>query len=311
MNTLLNAVDEYLRLRRSLGFKLTREGRLLPNFVSFLEHHGATYITIDLAVRWATLPERTSPAHLASRLRMVRLFARHWSATDPRTEVPPTGMLPGRYHRKPPYIYSPNEIRSLIATAWKLRSHRGLRPWTYATIIGLAAVTGMRAGELVRLDRDDVDLDRGVLRVRQSKFGKSRLLPVHRSTQLALRSYARQRDRIFARLSTPSFFASDQGRRLNWSILRWNFVQLSIRCGIRSSTDRRGPRVHDLRHTFAVRTVLAWYQVGADVEQRLPTLTTYLGHGHVTDTFWYLSAVPELLALAAARLDEPTGGTRP
>jgi integrase len=308
MKPLLDAVDEYLRLRRSLGFKLMDEGHLLPDFVSFLERHGTDYVTNELAVRWATRSTHASSAHWASRLRMVRQFAKHRSATDPRTEVPPLGLLPGRYLRKHPYIYSSDEIRRLVASAWELRTHKGLRPWTYATVLGLAVVTGMRAGELVRLDRDDVDLDRGVLRVRQSKFGKSRLLPVHRSTTAALRQYVRQRDQIFPKSSSPSFFISDQGRRLTWWILRWTFVQLTIQCGLRGAKDHLGPRLHDLRHTFAVRTVLGWYQSGVDVEQRMPTLATYLGHGHVSDTFWYLSGVPELLALAAARLDEPSGG---
>ena len=311
MNILFEAVDEYLRLRRGLGFKLLGEGSLLPDFVSFLEHQGATHITTKLALRWATQPVGASQVHWASRLRMVRLFAKHWSATDPRTEVPRQGLLPYQYHRKIPYIYTPDEIQGLIKAAWKLGTFRGLRPWTYATVLGLTAVTGMRAGEVIHLDRDDVDLDSGVLRLRLTKFGKSRLIPVHPSTQSALRRYVLQRDQIFPKPSTSSFFLSDQGRRLKWSILRWTFVQLSIQCGLRTSSAGYGPRLHDLRHTFAVRTVIDWYQSGADVEQRLPTLATYLGHVHVTDTFWYLSAVPELLALAAARLDETSEHQRP
>jgi len=161
----------------------------------------------------------------------------------------------------------------------------------------------MRAGEVINLDRDDVDFDRGVLRIRLTKFGKSRLIPVHASTQSALQRYAGQRDQIHHRPTAPSFFLSDQGRRLTCWILRWTFVQLTIQCGLRSPTAHRGPRLHDLRHTFAVGTLLGWYRSGANVEQHLPTLSTYLGHVHVSDTFWYLSAVPELLALAAARLD--------
>ena len=305
MSSLLNAADEYLRLRRSLGFKLDREGRLLPDFVSFLEREGSTHVTTELALRWATQPAGATQAHWATRLRMVRLFATHVSATDPRTEVPPPRLLPYHYHRKPPYIYTPDQIRRLIEAARTLHSAKGLRSWTYVTALGLIAVTGMRAGELIRLDRDDVDLGGGVLRIRQSKFGKTRLLPIHASTQSVLRGYVQRRDEVFPKPTTPSFLLSDQGRRLTWWILRWTFVQLSIRCGLRASTDGRGPRLHDLRHTFAVRTVINWYRRGDNVEQLLPTLATYLGHAHVTDTFWYLSAVPELLALAAARLDEP------
>jgi integrase/recombinase XerD len=306
MSTLLSAVKDYVRLRQSLGFKLHQEARLLSDFVSFLEAQGASYITTELAVRWAVQSETALPSHRARRLRAVRLFAKHWSATDPRTEVPPPGLLPDRYHRKPPHIFTRDEIRCLVEAAWRLRTHRGLRPWTYATVLGLVAVTGMRAGEVIHLDRDDVDLDRGILCLRLTKFGKSRLIPVHSSTQCALRDYARRREQIIPRPQTPSFFLSDQGRRLKWSILRWTFVQLAIQCGLRTPTARRGPRLHDLRHTFAVRTLLDWYRNGADVEKHLPQLSTYLGHVHVSDTFWYLSAVPELLALVTARLDGPS-----
>lgn len=304
MSILLAAVDEYVRLRRCLGFKLNDAEKLLPDFISFVEHQGASHITSDLALRWATQPAGASPAHWASRLRMVRLFAQHWSATDPRTEVPPSGLLPYHYYRKRPYIFTQAEIQRLIEAAWTLQSARGLRPWTYSTAIGLVAVTGMRAGELITLDRDDVDLEHGVLRIRLAKFGKSRLLPLHSSTRAVLQRYARQRDQTFPRSTTPSFLLSDQGRRLTWWILRWTFVKLSIQCGLRAPKARRGPRLHDLRHTFAVQTVLDWYRSGANVERCLPTLATYLGHVHVTDTYWYLSAVPELLALASARLEE-------
>jgi integrase/recombinase XerD len=304
MSTLLNAVNDYLCLRRCLGFKLTSEGGLLSDFVSFMEREGSDHITNDLALRWATQPAGASAARKAYRLRIVRLFAQHWSATDPRTQVPPPGLLTYQYHRKRPYIFSQAEIQRLVEVAWTLQSARGLRPWTYSTAIGLVAVTGMRAGELINLDREDMDFDRGVLHIRLAKFGKSRLLPLHSSTRAVLHRYACQRDQIFPKPTTRSFFLSDQGRRLTWWILRWTFVKLSIQCGLRAPKTRHGPRLHDLRHTFAVQTVLDWYRSGANVEQCLPTLATYLGHVHVTDTYWYLSAIPELLALASARLEE-------
>src|SRR3989442_8842420 len=302
MSTLSTAVQDYLSLRRRLGFSLREEGTLLPDFVGFLERQGASRITTDLALRWAQQPAGTLPARWATRLRMVRRFAMHWSATDPRTEVPPPGLLPHRYRRKPPHIYTDDEIRRLIRAATSLWTWKGLRPWTYADLIGLLAVTGMRAGEVISLDRDDVDLDRGVLTIRRTKFGKSRLIPVHPSTQRALRHYTDRRDRIYPRPQTPSFFLAEQGRRVTWCIVRWTFVKLSHQCGLRAPADRRGPRLHDFRHTFAVRTLLGWYRAGANVEQRLPQLSTYLGHVHVTDTYWYLSAVPQLPALSAAPL---------
>jgi len=303
MSTLSTAVEDYLSLRRRLGFKLREEGTLLPDFVSFLERQGASHITTELALRWAMLPAHTLQAHWAKRLSMVRLFATHWSATDPRTAVPPLGLLPYRYHRKPPHIYTNDEILRLIRAAKKLWTWKGLRSSTYSTVIGLLAVTGMRAGEVISLDRDAVELDRDVLTVRRTKFGKSRLIPLHPSTRRVLQRYARRRDRIFPVARTPAFFLSEQGRRLTWWILRWTFVQLSHQCGLRAPADRYGPRLHDFRHTFAVRTILSSYRAGDNVEQRIPQLSTSLGHVHVSDTYWYLSGVPELLALAAARLD--------
>lgn len=309
MSTLSTAVHDYLSLRRRLGFRLREEGTLLPDFVCFLERQGASHITTALALQWAQQLAGALPARCATRLRMVRRFAMHWSATDPRTEIPPPGLLPQRYRRKPPHLYTDDETRHLIRAATSLWTWKGLRPWTYAAVIGLLAVTGMRAGEVISLDRDDVDLDRGILTIRHTKFGKSRLIPVHPSTQRALRHYTHRRDRIYPRPQTPSFFLSEQGRRVTWWILRWTFVKLSHQCGLRAPGARRGPRLHDFRHTFAVRTLLGWYRAGAHVEQRLPQLSTYLGHGHVTDTYWYLSAVPELLALAAARLEN--GEPRP
>ncbi len=311
MSTLSTAVQDYLSLRRGLGFKLFQEGILLPDFVSFLERQGASHITTELALQWALQTAGAPSSQGATRLRMVRLFATHWSASDPRTEVPPLGLLPHRCYRKAPHIYTKDEVTRLIRAAKSLWAWKGLRPWTYSTLIGLLAVTGMRAGEVVRLDRDDVDFDRGILSIRRAKFGKSRLVPIHASTQRALTRYAKRRDRIYPRPRTPSFFLSEQGRRLTYCILRWTFVQVSRQCGLRAPTDRRGPRLHDLRHTFAVRTILAWYRSGANVEQRIPQLSTYLGHVHVTDTYWYLSGVPELLALAAARLDSAPQEPRP
>jgi len=311
MSTLSSAVQDYLSLRRGLGFKLFQEGILLPDFVSFLERQGASHITTELALQWALQTAGAPSSQGAVRLRMVRLFATHWSATDPRTEVPPLGLLPHRCYRKSPHIYTKDEVTRLMQAAKSLWTWKGLRPWTYTTLIGLLAVTGMRAGEVIRLDCDDVDFDRGILSIRRTKFGKSRLLPIHASTQRALKRYAKRRDRIYPRPRTPSFFLSEQGRRLTYCILRWTFVQVSRQCGLRAPTDRRGPRLHDLRHTFAVRTILAWYRSGANVEQRIPQLSTYLGHVHVTDTYWYLSGVPELLALAAARLDNPPPEPRP
>lgn len=307
MSDLQKVLEEYLAVRRTLGFELRLAGGALHNFVSFLEQEGASFITTELALRWATQPIDAQPATWAARLGMIRRFAKYLSAADPRTEIPPQGLLPHRYHRKPPYIYRDEEIKRLIDATKKLGSSTGLRECTYSTLFGLLAVTGMRMSEPIALDRDDVDLTNGVLTIRRTKFGKSRLIPVHPSTQRVLRNYACMRDGIYPKPKTPSFFVSERGTRLTeWSV-RWTFVQLSHRIGLRGPSDRHGPRLHDLRHGFAARTLLGWYRAGMNVEKHMPFLATYLGHVHVADTYWYLQAIPELLQLAAMRLEHTEG----
>ena len=307
MSALLKAVNDYLSLRRQLGYKLRDPGSYLRQFVSFLDRQRALHITTDLALRWAMQPASAQPAHWAARLRAVRLFAQHHSASDPVTEIPPLGLLPYRFHRKLPHIYSLTEIRRLLAATKGLYSTTGLRPWTYSTLLGLLAVTGLRISEALGLNQGDLDLRQGVLTIRSTKFNKTRLVPVHATTRDALRRYARRRDRIHPKPKTPSFFVSEWGTRLEHSCVSRTFYKLSRWVGLRRPTDHHGPRLHDFRHGFAVRTVLRWYREGVDVDPRMPVLSTYLGHGHVSDTYWYLSSVPELLRLAAARLERSQG----
>lgn len=303
MTTLGEAVDDYLRLRRALGFKLRDTEIALHDFVSFLDRQGASRITTELALQWATQPQHAEPSHRARRLGIVRLFAEYRSACDATTEVPAPGLLPGRYIRKDPYLYSDAEVCRLLAAARELPSITGLRGRSYSTLFGLLAVTGLRISEIVALDVADVDLRGALLTIRQTKFGKSRLVPVHSSTQRALWSYARYRDRIHSQPLTPSFFVSERGIRLTQWAVRGTFIKLSHQIGLRKPADRFGPRLHDFRHRFAVRTVLGWYRRGVDIDPRMPVLSAYLGHAHVTDTYWYLSAVPELLCAAARRLE--------
>ncbi len=307
MSALEKAVDDYLSLRRKLGYKLYEPGLLLKQFVAFLEGEGASYITTELSLRWATQPTGVQPAHWASRLRAVRLFARHHSPSDPRTEIPPLGLLPYRTRRRQPYIYSSQEIQQLIDATKSLPSTSGLRPSTYSTLLGLLSVTGMRISEALGLDRADVDLEERVLTIRSTKFGKKRLVPVHDTTRDALRDYLCRRDQIFPTVTTSSFFLSEWGTRLESSCVRRAFYNLSRQIGLRGVSDHRGPTLHDFRHAFAVETVLRWYRAGLDVDPLMPVLSTYLGHGHPSDTYWYISSVPELLRLAASRLDRPTG----
>ena len=299
-------VKEYLATRRALGADLAGAERMLRSFVAFLARSQDSFVTTPLALRWATEPRDAQPAHLAARLGAVRTFARYASAADPRHEVPPEGLLPAQPRRAIPYIYSDNEVADLIGAARGLSGSTGLRPRTYATLLALLAASGMRSSEPLRLDRNDVDLDQGVLTVRESKFGKSRLVPVHVSTAKALEAYATQRDHLCPQTFSAAFFLSKRGTRIVQNTLEQTFVQLSRQVGLRSPSDSRGPRLHDLRHRFAVRTLLRWYRDGVDVESHLPRLATYLGHAHMNDTYWYLTATPELLQLAAKRLDSVT-----
>lgn len=303
MSELRTALKDYLTIRRQLGFKLRDEGSLLPKFILFIEQHGASFITRDLALLWAMQPKNVLPAWWAKRLCMVRGFAQYLSVVDTRTEVPPQGLLPYRYCRRSPYIYRDEQIEQLIEAAKQLPSLIGLRPYTYSTLFGLIGVTGMRMRESIRLKCDDVDFENGVLTINDTKFGKSRLVPIHPSTQRALKQYECQRNQIYPNSIDPNFFLSDQGVRLTGWIVRHTFVKLSRQIGWREVSDSHGPRLHDFRHTFAVRTILNWYRSGIDVEQQIPKLATYLGHTHVSDTYWYLSAVPELMQLAAMRLE--------
>ncbi len=307
MSNLRNSVESYIALRRSLGFKLREPSRLLRHFVSFLEEQGITHMTTQLALRWAQQPEAVQPAYWAKRLGVVRQFAKHCSAIDPSTEVPPLGLLPHRYRRRAPYLYTDDEISRLIRAARQLHSVTGLCGWTYSTLLGLLAVSGIRSSEVLALDRDTVNLREGVLTILRTKFGKSRFVPLHSSTTQALQDYAQRRDHLLPRPSSPAFFLSERGRRLNTDTVHRTFNKLSKQIGPRASDKRPKPRLHDFRHCFAVRTLLRWYRSGQDVERLMPLLSTYLGHTHVADTYWYLSAAPELLEIAGARLERGMG----
>lgn len=308
MSTLRAALGEYLEHRRALGYKLRLAGSLLERFVDFADEQGATVITTKLAVQWATLPQQVQSAQWANRLGMVRGFARYRQAADPLTEVPSPQLLPGRYRRIIPHIYSDEELKRLIHAASNLSSVAGLRSCTYATLFGLFAVTGMRTNEPLQLDDENVDLKNGVLTIHGAKFGKSRYVPLHDSTKQALRHYATQRDRLCAHRQCPSFFVSETGARITEWSLRWTFVGLSHQIGLRKPEDSRGPRLTDFRHRFAVNTLIQWYRNGVDVQRHLPELSTYLGHVHITDTYWYLTAVPELMQLASRRLERTVQG---
>jgi site-specific recombinase XerD len=305
MRTLAKAMHDYVALRRALGFKMVEVAYRLDDFARFARRERASRVTVDLAVRWAKLPANVQPATWATRLRIVRQFAEYLRTIDPRTEIPPRGLLPGKYQRKPPYLYGDAEIQRLLQAAWTMRSPTGLRAWTYVTLLGLLTVTGMRISEALALDRRDVDVREGVLAVRRTKCRKERLVPVHETTRVALLRYGRMRDRVHPHRKTEAFLVSEDGLRLNQCSVREIFVRLSRAIGIRTRLGRfgHGPRLHDLRHRLAVTTLMRWYRSGVDVERRLPVLSTYLGHTKVSDTYWYLEAIPDLLRLALVRVE--------
>jgi len=305
MSTIHDALETYLALRRELGSQMRGPAAHLRRFVEFLDRERASVITIELALRWATAPADATSATWAQRLGDVRRFAAWLSATDSRTEVPPQGLVSERYQRRPPYIYTDEEVARVVREAARLPSPLGLRAYTYATLFGLLAATGLRIGEALTLDRDDVDLRAGILRVRYAKFGKSRFVPVHDSTRRALRRYEKRRDVLLPRPLSPTFLLSERGTRVTQSSARYNFAVVSRAVGLRPPTTGgrhgHGPRLHDMRHRLAVRTLVRWYREGRNVERELPKLSTYLGHAHVADTYWYIEAVPELLQLATER----------
>jgi len=297
------ALNDYLRIRRSLGFQLQEAEGRLKNFIAFLQAERASYITRELALRWAAQPAKAQPFTWAQRLGIIRRFAIWYSAIEPRTEIPPAGLLPHRYRRKPPYIYSDEEIQKLLRRTQQLSSPKGLRAHTYTTLFGLLVATGMRVNEALTLDRRDVDLKLGILHIRRTKFGKSRYVSIHASTVVALKKYAGRRDRLFP-ASPVAFLISEKGHRITKWMAQCTFAKISQRVGLRASVKGfgHGPRLLDMRHRFAVRTLIRWYRAGLDVERELPKLATYLGHVTVNHTYWYLEAVPELLQLATDRL---------
>ena len=308
MNPLRQAVHEYLRMRRNLGFQLREAGKALLDFVTFMEHNRATYITEALALAWALQPANVQPAHWARRLSFVRGFAHYRSASDPRTLIPPAGLLPFQPKRARPYLYSDEEVERLLRAARDMphRYERGaLLPWVYYCLFGLLSVSGLRLGEARNLKVQDVDLDNEVLTVRGAKFGKTRLVPLHASTCEVLADYLARRRRHWAgRLVSPYLFVSSWGNRLDGGSVHRAFYVLSRQIGLRGASDNHGPRLHDLRHRFATNTLVNWYRAGQDPERRLPLLSAYLGHVHVADTQWYLEASPELMGEAMRRLEQ-------
>lgn len=291
MKRLRKAVRDYLAMRRNLGFKLAKHERGLQAFLLFLTEKRSSRITVNLALEWATQDAHHKPAEWAARLSIVRGFARYWSATEPSTEVPLLGLLPYRPERARPYFYSHGEIQKLLRAAKNRSSIDPLRPWTYHCLFGLLAVTGLRLGEALNLQTGDVDWSERILTINGAKFGKSRLIPLHPSTCKVLADYLKRRNRRFDGRTDGPFLVNKNGNRLDKGEVHRAFYVLSRQIGLRAVDASHGSRLHDFRHRFAVQTLLRWYRDGEDPKRRLPLLSTYLGHAHVTDTYWYLTAL--------------------
>ena len=301
MSGLARRAEEYLRIRQMLGHELAEAALLLPRFVAYLDHVGAEVITVEAALAWAQQPQaRPGSKVQARRMTVVRGFARHMAGIDPRTQVPPPGLLPYRQRWRPPFIYSDADIGALMAQVPRIVCSP-LRAATYQTLIGLLAATGMRAGEALRLGRSQIDWAEGVLTVHATKFGKSRQVPLTPSTVQALAAYARARDQFLPQPKTPAFFVSTAGTPVAYPHFGAAFRRIVQASGVGTGFPVR-PRVHDMRHSFAVHALAGWYRAGEDVSALLPRLSTYLGHRDPVSTYWYLSAAAELLELAAARL---------
>ena len=307
MSVLRQHVTDYLAMRRSLGFKLTFPGQVLPDLADYLQAAGVSTVTAELAIAWAGLPQgRVQPIMLAHRLGAVRGFARWLVTIDPATEVPPAGIWPSTAPRPVPYLWSAADIAALLGSTRTLSSP--LRAATHETLFGLLAVSGMRIGEALALADSDIDLTDGVITIRQAKFNRERLVPLHATTTAALRRYVMGRDQLCRRRRSTSFFVSTAGTPLDHAGVLLVFNKLTTDLGLRTATIR--PRIHDLRHSFAVRTLLGWHRAGVDVAGRMAVLSVYLGHLNPAGTYWYLSAAPELMELVAARLDTRSGESR-
>lgn len=299
LESLDTSLDRYVRMRRAMGFKFRDQEKHLKKFVAFLQTRNASYITCKSALEWVMQCDGSSHyrAHLLS---FIRGFARYLLKTDSRTEVPPVRLLRVGNGRARPHIYTQQEVSRLMGAAATL-SPEGLRNCTYPCLFGLLAVTGMRVSEALHLKKNHADLKEGILTIHLTKSGKSRIIPLHSSTQRALAEYVIKRDSYFKEIHSPYFFVNSRGRQLKGNVVRLEFSRLSLDIGLRTSP-HRGPRLHDFRHSFAVSTLLGWYRAGEDIEARLPALATFLGHENVTHTYWYLSATPELMQQVASRL---------
>ncbi len=296
--------EQYLALRHALGFALHAESRLLYTFINWLKTRNfAGTVSAQQVIDWACQPpSRDHPGASARRLSAIRGFLIYLRAFEPTTEIPSQGLLDSP-RRPSPHIYSEAEIKVLFHVVQKLRPKNGLRPHTYTTLIGLLLSCGLRIGEAIKLRLADVHLkaEPPWLHIIRTKFGKSRMVPIHPSTAVALDTYAKIRARLGYDGFCETFFVSERFAPLNLTTVEKGYLSLTRRAGLRAPNSKTGPRLQDLRHTFVVERLRKWYQEGIDVRDHLPELSVYVGHTHLEHTYWYLTATPELLGSAAER----------
>lgn len=304
MNTLTSQLQSYIGVRRSFGYDLATTERVLRQFTAFAESNGTEYVTVELFLQWKSHFGAANNNTWSARLGMVRGFATWLEAVDARTQVPPAGLVVGRRRRMRPYIYTEEQLQAIIEEATHCRSPYGIRGAMWSTFYGLISVTGMRVNEAIGLDDADVDLYRGAIMVRCSKNGGARVVPITHCTVDRLGKYVAERERLLGQ-SPAQFFQQENGMRPTDCGARYNFSHVCQRLGLRAPQIRsrhgRGPRIHDIRHTVAVRTIIGWFRSGLDVDREMPKLSTFLGHTKPEHTYWYIEAVPELLQLASKR----------
>ncbi len=302
-SSMIKHAQEYLKFKRKLGYQLFSEGNELLLFARYADQIGYNGpVTTEIAVRWAKLPQNADPVYWARRYEIVRRFAKHQALFDSRTEIPPKRLLGSSKRRPPPHIYSNEEIAVLLQAASQLKPTNGLHPHTYVTLFCLLLSTGLRISEALNLSRPDVDFKARIITVKKTKFKKSRLVPISPSTSQELHNYSGFRDSYHPGAKTEGFFLTEKGAPLNYRQVLYIFMKLRRDLDW-TGTDKRPPRIHDFRHTFTVRRLLKWYEEGRDLDQKILALSTYLGHAQVTDTYWYLSAVPALLAVVSKRFE--------
>lgn len=312
MKTIHEGVADYVAMKRAMGFSFYYQELKLKSFCKFLKAKKRKRFTAELAKTWA-LEGRKRPDSLSSgKLSVVRAFAVYWQSIDPHTELWPENLWPIRYKRKNPYIYNRAEIHKILKGCEELEPEGSLHPLTFSTLFGLIATCGLRLSEAVELQKQDVDLKNGVITIRRTKFNKTRILPIHPTTVKVLANYVVTRNRFFENylskhVRSEHFFISNNETPIANGVAEWTFNKIALQCGIRKES-RKGPRIHDLRHTFVVNSLEDCFRQGKDVETLLPVLSTYMGHAQPGSTYWYMTITPELMSLASERLDQYMGG---